>query len=70
MSKNRRLSFNKVLRPMLIKDILYDYTDENHFLTSIEIVELMKEKYDILTTRQTVYADIGCLIDAGRRLTG
>ncbi len=65
MSENSRLSFNKVLRPMLIKDILYDYTDENHFLTSIEIVELMKEKYDILTTRQTVYADIGCLIDAG-----
>ena len=44
MSGNRRLSFNMALRPMLIKDILYDCTDENHFLTSIEIVELMKEK--------------------------
>lgn len=55
---------NKV-RPLYILKILERYTDENHQLTTNEIVELLKENYDITTHRTTISADINLLVDFG-----
>lgn len=45
--------------------ILERYTDESHQLTTNEIVELLKENYDITTHRTTISADINLLVDFG-----
>ena len=35
------------LRPMYVKEILLDHTDENHFITVNEILELLDAEYGI-----------------------
>lgn len=52
-------------RPLYILKILERYTDESHQLTTNEIVELLKENYDITTHRTTISADINLLVDFG-----
>jgi hypothetical protein len=46
------------LRPMYVKEILFDHTDENHFITVNEILELLESVYWITSTRKTLYEDI------------
>lgn len=55
---------NNSLRLMLIKDILHDKTDENHFITIGEILNILNS-YGISAVRQTIYDDIDLLIEAG-----
>ncbi|MGN1194291.1 MAG: helix-turn-helix transcriptional regulator [Acutalibacteraceae bacterium] len=52
-------------RPLYMLKILERYTDENHQLTTNEIVELLKENYDITTHRTTISADINLLVGFG-----
>ena len=53
------------LRPMLIKEILSEYTDEDHFITVNDIIERLNSDYGISTTRKTVYDDIDMLMESG-----
>ena len=53
------------LRPMYVKEILFDYTDENHFITVNEILELLESVYGITSTRKTLYEDIDLLLSVG-----
>ena len=53
------------LRPLYIARILYDLTDEEHFLSTPEIISILKEKYGIDGYRTTITADIEALIEFG-----
>jgi predicted DNA-binding transcriptional regulator YafY len=55
---------NSKLRILYVKEILENYSDENHQLTSTEIIKMLK-KYDIQVERKTIYEDIKALKDFG-----
>ena len=56
---------NNNLRPMFVKEILTNSTDENHYITIGEILNILESNYGIHAVRQTIYEDIDMLIDAG-----
>ena len=49
------------LRPLYIAKMLYEQTDENHYLTIAQIIRQLQERYDISTSRGTVSDDIKAL---------
>ncbi len=53
------------LRPMFVKEILLDHTDENHFITVNEILDFLDAEYCITSTRKTLYEDIDLLLSVG-----
>ena len=56
------------LRPLYIARILYDMTDEDHYLSTPEIISILKEKYGIEGYRTTITSDIEALIDFGMEI--
>ena len=56
------------LRPLYIAKILYDMTDEDHYLSTPEIISILKEKYKIEGYRTTITSDIEALIDFGMEI--
>lgn len=56
------------LRPLYIAKILYDMTDEDHYLSTPEIISILKEKYEIEGYRTTITSDIEALIDFGMEI--
>ena len=46
------------LRTLCILRVLEEYTDENHHLTTAEIVNILEEKYNLTTHRTTIPTDI------------
>jgi len=62
---NKRGSNNRCLRTLLIKEILYDRTDEEHFLTCGEIMDILDKDYGFSIDRHKVYEDIELLVDNG-----
>ena len=63
--ENRIIKYNKNLRTLLVKEIIYELTDNDHYLTAGEIIDVLKDRYGITTTRQRIYEDIDLLNDAG-----
>ena len=53
------------LRPIYLLKLLYEVTDENHALTTNEIVQLLDEKYGIKTQRTRIPQDIEALEQFG-----
>ena len=53
------------LRPLYIGKLLYDLTDEEHFLTIAQIIQLLQERYGISSHRQTIKDDIDTLKQFG-----
>lgn len=53
------------LRPMYVKEIIYANTDENHFISVNEILEILDKSYGISSSRKTIYDDIELLIMSG-----
>lgn len=53
------------LRTLYILRVLEEYTDENHHLTTAEIVNILEEKYNLTTHRTTIPTDIKILCDYG-----
>ena len=49
------------LRPFYVARMLYEQTDENHYLTIVQIIEQLERDYDISTSRVTVGDDIKAL---------
>lgn len=41
--KSSRLTYDSRLRPMLIKEIIYENTDNDHWITSGEITNILEE---------------------------
>lgn len=53
------------LRQVFILKILYDHTDENHCMTIAQILQALKDEYEIDSYRKTIKEDIDLLIAAG-----
>lgn len=53
------------LRPLYLAKILYDKTDEDHFLTTTQLVQILQDAYGIRSHRQTIKADIEILQQFG-----
>ena len=49
------------LRPFYMAKILYELTDEEHFLTTQQLMAILEDKYGIKTHRQTIPSDIALL---------
>ena len=64
MESKKKISLNN-LRPMLIKEILVEHTDEDHFMTVSDIINTLESDYGISTSRKTIYEDIDMLLEAG-----
>ena len=65
MENEKKLKSNNCLRLMYVKEIIFELTDEDHFITINEISDILKNNYAITATRQTLYNDIELLIEAG-----
>ena len=53
------------LRPFLIAKILYERTDYDHFLTTAQLIDILKEEYGMSTHRTTIGPDIEMLQNLG-----
>ena len=53
------------LRPLYLAKILYEQTDEDHYLTTAQLMRILEEKYNIKSHRQTIKADIDLLKQFG-----
>ena len=42
------------LRPLYLAKILYEMTDEDHYLTTAQLIQLLEEKYGIKAHRHTI----------------
>ena len=54
-----------LLRPLLLARILYERTDEDHYLTTAGLMRILEEEYGIKTHRQTIPSDIMILRKLG-----
>ena len=52
------------LRPLFVLKILYDHTDENHYITIAQILQVLKDEYGIESYRKTIKEDIDLLMAA------
>ncbi|MBQ5960312.1 MAG: WYL domain-containing protein [Firmicutes bacterium] len=57
-----------LLRPLLLARILYERTDEDHYLTTADLMQILEEEYGIKTHRQTIPADVAVLRDFGMEI--
>lgn len=53
------------LRPLYLAKILYELTDEDHFLTTAQLMQILEEQYGIQSHRQTIKAEIELLRQVG-----
>lgn len=53
------------LRPLYLAKILYEMTDEEHYLTTAQLIHLLDEKYGIKAHRQTIKTEIELLKQFG-----
>ena len=54
-----------LLRPFYLARILFERTDEDHYLTTADLMRILEEEYGIKTHRQTIPADVGVLREIG-----
>ncbi len=55
--------------PLALLNILTAYTDEDHFLTTKQIINIMENEYDITMERRTLYANIDLLQKYGHKIS-
>ena len=53
------------LRPLYLAKILYEQTDEEHYLTTAQLIQILETQYGISSHRQTIKADIDLLKQFG-----
>lgn len=56
------------LRPLYLAKILYEKTDEEHFLTTAQLMQILEEQYGIKSHRQTIKGDIELLKQFGMEI--
>ena len=54
MNNEKKLKSNNSLRLMYVKEIIFEHTDEDHFITIGEISDMLQSNYGITATRQTL----------------
>jgi len=52
-------------RLMIMKDVLEKYSDEEHPITTVQIIDMLEKEYGVKVHRTTVGKDINDLIDMG-----
>lgn len=55
------MDINAKLRPLYIAKILYQNTDEEHYLSTAQLISILENEYGIPTHRQTIKTDIEIL---------
>lgn len=53
------------LRPLCLAKILFDRTDEDHSLTTSQLLEILEKEYGIKTHRQTISSEVAMLKSFG-----
>ena len=53
------------LRPLYLAKILYELTDEKHFLTTTQLMQILEERCGIKSHRQTIKTEIELLRQFG-----
>lgn len=53
------------LRPLYLAKILFEQTDEDHFLTTAQLIQILEEQYEIKSHRQTIKTEIELLRQFG-----
>ncbi len=56
------------LRPFYLAKILYDRTDEDHALSTAQLMEILENEYGIKTHRQTIPSDVALLRTTGMEI--
>lgn len=56
---------NAKLRPLYLAKILYELTDEEHCLSTNQLIDILQEKYGITSYRTTIASDIELLKQYG-----
>ena len=56
---------NAKYRPFYIAKLLEELTDENHYLTTVQIIQLLEERYGVSSHRTTISQDIEVLKKVG-----
>lgn len=56
------------LRPLYLAKILYEKTDEEHFLTTAQLMQILEEQHGIKSHRQTIKGDIELLRQFGMEI--
>lgn len=56
------------LRPLYLAKILYERTDEDHYLTTAQLMSILKEEYGINSHRQTIKSDVDILTKFGMEI--
>lgn len=56
------------LRPLYLAKILYEQTDEEHYLTTVQLINILEEKYGIKAHRQTIKSEIELLRKFGMEI--
>ncbi len=46
------------LRPLYLAQILYERSDEDHYLTTAELMEILEKEHGFKVHRQTIPADV------------
>ena len=59
------MNMESKLRPIYIAKILFERTDEDHVLTTNELIEILEQEYKIRAHRTTIGEDIKVLEQAG-----
>ncbi len=56
------------LGPLYLAKILYERTDKDHYLTTAQLMKILKEEYGINSHRQTIKSDINVLVKFGMEI--
>lgn len=56
------------LRPLYLAKILFEQTDEDHYLTTAQLIKILEEKYNVKSHRQTIKADLEILKKFGMEI--
>lgn len=54
--------------PFAMLEILREYTDEDHFISTPDLIKLMEEIYGLKLERRTIYANADLLRKYGQRI--
>ena len=56
------------LRPLYLAQILYERTDEDHYLTTAELMEILEKEHGFKVHQQTIPADVAALRSFGMEI--
>ena len=64
-TREKHMDNNAKRRPLFLAQILYERTDEEHYLTTAQLMNILENEYGIKTHRQTIPADVEILRSFG-----